>query len=436
MRADTIRPDTRCMVYNYQTKEAVQPCNLSYKDAEHALDIGQTQVRVVLEKRGCYSWSAKVFSTLSPYVQLYAPEDLATIKHQMEYDDLPHPVGTEKCEKIQAVTFVFQGNVEWIRLFIQPSTEAAPALTDTFEPGSGSASLLKKLAQKAQSKSEAGGATNVQVGWTPSFTAPQKVNVYSNVEYLFNIPNAEQNRNQWIGISSLIDRNNGGAQNPDSTINTLEYMAFLPTPRGGCDKHDRTQEDNKNKTGDIYDCGGVEVRPAILTFKIGAEYALDTGALNQINSLGVRLPVAFTKSSAITVTPTFGFEAGRNFETESDLHVSSDIFRWLVGTDASYRFRPYPTWLLGTKPYTLSGTFRARFPRTNEEFSTIYNNATQYSADTRTRIYGKAQLSIPLSKILALSVNYQYGDLPPAFLFFGHTLTLSLTAASPTDYEH
>jgi hypothetical protein len=197
-------------------------------------------------------------------------------------------------------------------------------------------------------------------------------------------------------------------------------MMFLPNRRGG----------------DTYDGSGIEVRPAILTFKSGAEYALDTGALNQINSLGLRLPVAFTKDSRVTITPTFGFEAGRNFETESAVPVSTGIFRWLVGTDASYRFRPYWPWLFGTKPYTLSGTFRARFPRTSEEFSTVYNNTTQYSADTRTRIYGRAQLSIPLSRILALSVNYQYGDLPPAFLFFGHTITLSLTAISPTDYEH
>jgi hypothetical protein len=415
-----VRLDNRCMVYNYRTKEAVQSCNLSYKDAEHALDSGQTQVRIILEKGGCYSWSAKVFSTLSPYVQLYAPEDIASVKHEIEYGISAEPTSddTDKCARIQTVTFAFQGHVEWIRLFVQPSSEDAPALSDTLTAESGSTSLLKRVAQKLQSKTEAGGATNVQVGWSPSFNGPQKVGVYSNLEYLFNIPNAEQNGTQWIGISSLIDRDNRSAQNPKSVINTVTYMAFI------------------HRRSDIKDLRGIEIRPAILTVKTGAEYALDTGSLNQIDSLGLRLPIAFTKNSAFSVTPTFGFETGRNFVTDSHMPVSAAIFRWVLGTDGSYRFKVHPAWLLGTKPYTLNGTFRTRYPRTVEEFDTVYNSATQFSADKRARLYGRAELSVPLSKILAVSALYQYGDLPPSFLFFGHTLSISLKATSPTDYEH
>jgi hypothetical protein len=434
------RSDDNCVVFFNSTAGTThQTCNLSYKNAEHILDTGQTQVRVVLkqEQRGCYSWRANVFSTISPYVQLFAPEDMSSIKHQIDYvDAVMSDTPTGRCKQIRAVTFVFDGNVEWIRLFADTVTEEAPALSDTLDTGAGSSSWLKRVVQKLQTKTEAPGATNVQVGWSPSFNGPQKVGVYSNDEYLLNIPNEYQNGNQWIGISSLIDRDNRGAQNPNSTINTLTYMAFVPTPKHGCKsdetKHTLTQESK----GDLYDCGGFKMRPAIVTAKSGAEYALDSGALNQINSLGVRVPLAFGSVSDFTMSPAFGFEVGRNFITDANLPVSTGIFRWLAGTDASYRFGVHPRWLLGTKPYTLSGTFRARFPRTSEEFSTVYNSMTQYTTDRRTRIYGRATLSVPLSKILSLSVLYQYGDLPPAFLFFGHTLSLSLTAASPTDYEH
>ena len=450
------RPDENCVVFyknktkkkhnskiekqdDAKIKKEQTTCNLSYKNAEHLLDTGQTQVRVVLTKGGCYSWRANVFSTRSPYVQLYAPEDMSTVKHQIDYaphrPDVPDtPAG--RCKHIEAVTFIFDGNVEWIRLFAEPSSEEAPALSDTLDAGTASSSRPKRFVQKLQTITESPGATNVQVGWSPSFNGPQKVGVYSNDEYLLNIPNKYQNSNQWIGISSLIDRDNRGAQNPNSTINTLTYMAFLPTPKHPCKSDERGETLTKESKGDLYDCRGFKIRPAIVTVKSGAEYALDSGALNQINSIGVRVPFAFGSVSYFTMSPTVGFEAGRNFATDAKLPVSTGVFRWLAGTDASFRF-PVPfKWLLGTKPYTLSGTFRARFPRTSEEFSTVYNSMTQYTTDRRTRLYGRATLSVPLSKILAVSVLYQYGDLPPAFLFFGHTLSISLTATSPTDYEH
>ena len=101
----------------------------------------------------------------------------------------------------------------------------------------------------------------------------------------------------------------------------------------------------------------------------------------------------------------------------------------------SYRFKPLFPWLLGTKPYTLGGIFRARFPTTSEEFITVFKSKNYPILDTRARLYGRAELTIPLSKILSTAVVYQYGDLPPAFLFFGHTISVSLTISGPVDSE-
>jgi hypothetical protein len=438
-------PDNNCVVNALSTGLKVQNCVRSYTPAGGALGLGATEVKVTLEnlKRQCYSWRATVFSTLSPYVQLYAPEDIQTLKHGIAFDDSAAPDDPlQRCSHISAVTITFPGYVEWIQLFEQTPTDAAPPLTDPFAPAAAAPSSLKKLAQAVQSRTEGPGASNVQIGWSPSFNGPQKVGVYSNLQYLINIPNKNQNRNQWIGMSSLIDRDNRGAQNPDSTINTIAYMAFLPTPEHHCEEDPNPARERgriipeKGAKGDIFDCGRFKIRPAIVEARTGAEYALDTGALNQINSLAVYFPIALFKLSAVTLTPMFGFEAGRNFVTEANLSAPAGVFRGLTGTDGSYRFKGHPSWLLGTKPFTLSGTFRARFPATSEEFTTIYNMKNLATLSTRARIYGRAEFSVPLSRILSASAIYQYGDLPPAFLFFGHTISIALKATSPTDYEH
>lgn len=114
----------------------------------------------------------------------------------------------------------------------------------------------------------------------------------------------------------------------------------------------------------------------------------------------------------------------------------------MVGADAGYRIYFYHwAWLFGSKPYTINASFRTRFPIEREVFTENIVTSSKVSAlcqtfDTRPRVYGRVELSQPLTRTLTASVLYQYGDLPPAFRFFGHTFSVSLRATSPTDYAH
>jgi hypothetical protein len=385
----------------------------------------------------CYSWRAVVFTASSPYVELLTVDDLTHIPHSFTTNELVSSPETEnRCMNLRSLTFKFPEKVEWIRLFADDPNGNLAALGDTYTPAQGAnSSKFKTFIKKVDSIVGAPGATAIQASWSPAFNGPQKFGVYWNLQYLSNIGV----KNDWLGISSFLDIDNRSAQSPDSSVNTLTYIRFLTSH-------------------DLYDSelNGFKIRPLMVSAKTGAEYSLASDVINQISSATLQFTMVTGsvahQESPFTLTPVAGVEAGANFENRSVTPSASKIFRWVVGADASFRFSIPPlAWMLGNKPFTLSSTFRTRLPTTDEVFTTIstvpampnavppVNNSSTITFENpnrRARIYARSELSFPLSKLLSLSVTYQYGDLPPAFRFFGHTVSISAKASSPADYEH
>jgi hypothetical protein len=402
---------------------------------------GKTTVTVNLapEARACYSWRAVLFSTRSPYVEILAVDDLNSVPHTFTVDEvnLQNSVITngqstteERCKNLASISFEFPKDVKWVRLFADTPTEYLAPLADVSRPSPNSAKV-PSIVKHWNSIAGAPGATAIQASWSPSFNGPQKLGVYWNLHYLENI----RGKNQWLGISSFLDIDNRGQQNPDSAINTITYVAFLTQK----DLWDYCAE-QKDPCKDSY-LYGFKIRPLTLTLRSGAEYALASDVLNQISTASLQATFVWRKianqESPITFTPLVGIEGGVNIGNRAIAPSADNVFRWLAGADASYRFRiPKASWLLESKPFTLIGTFRARRPTTDEVFTTVSSGGTLETPDKRTRVYARSELSFPLMKFFSLSVLYQYGDLPPAFRFFGHTIGLSVKANSPSDYEH
>lgn len=409
------------------------------------LGITKTNVTVLLDRdKACYAWRGKELSSIAPYVQLFASSDMNALSHSISYDASMDPTADAdcRCKNINSVTFTFLGKIFWVRLFAYPHEDHKDDITlsDPLAPKPEPSQGFKSLVQWLQTTTEAPGATDIQLQYTSSFKGQQKLGLYSNLQYLFYVGGQGDDGNhrfgsRWFGVSSLVARDNRGVQDPDSTINTLTFMTFVNAKERECNG------EQSGSYGDILDCSKFQIRPEILELRTGTEYALDTGALNQINSVAARFPMAFGSMSTFTFSQIYGIEGGRNFITEGHLAGSYGIFRGVLGSDASYRFRPHPAWLFGSNPYTLTGIFRARLPAIAEEFSTLIQNKKTNTEtynqilDTRLRPYGRAELTIPLTRIVSTAVVYQYGDLPPAFLFFGHTISASIKISGPADSE-
>ncbi|HLW85907.1 MAG TPA: hypothetical protein VKR60_11890 [Candidatus Sulfotelmatobacter sp.] len=416
------------------------------------LPIATTSVTVLLGRKAtCYGWRAKELSMQSPYVQLYAPEDMDALPHTIKYKGAVHTNASveDRCKDIESVTFTFTGKVRWVRLFADDHDDHPHEVTlsDPLPPAPEPSGWFKRFVQKVQTITEAPGATNIQLQYTSSFNHQQKIGFYSNSLLLVPVGRQDHDGHEshffgyrWFGISSLIARDNRQVQNPESTINTFTFMTYLNTPEVDCEGKTKP-----HRPGDILDCPQFQMRPLILDVRTGAEYALDTSAINQVNSAALHLPMALGSMSTVTFSPMGGIETGWNLVREAHLPTSQTFFRWVVGSDASFRHKPPFPWLLGSKPYTLSGIFRARFLTTSEEFipkeiSTQIGTQTSVRypgrPDRKTRrLYGRAELGIPLSKIVSTAIVYQYGDLPPAFSFFGHTISVAVKIAGPADSE-
>jgi hypothetical protein len=431
------------------------PCFRTASPGNGTFGVTKTNVTVLLgQKKACYAWRAKELSTQWPYVQLYAPEDMNALPHTIEYEKtLNANVSVEdRCKAVESVTFSFTGDVRWVRLFADDHQDHKDEVTlsDPLAPNSepsGRFKKLEKVVQKGETVTEAPGATDIQLQYTSNFSKRQKMGFYSNSLYLLHVGPQEvdedHNRlfgDRWFGISSLIVRDNRQLTNPDSTINTFTFMTYLNTLEHDC----RGRPNAFRSYGDLLDCPKLQLRPVILDLRVGAEYALDTSALNQVNSGALHVPTAFGSMSSVTFSPMGGIETGWNLLSEAHLPAPPRFFRWVAGSDASFRHKPpFPT-LLGSKPYTLSGIFRARRLTTPEEFipkETMTPHTTDgvtyiRSLDRkRLRLYGRAELGIPLSRIVSTAIVYQYGDLPPAFSFFGHTISIAVKISGPADSE-
>jgi hypothetical protein len=341
-------------------------------------------------------------------------------------------IAKNACTHIDSITFYFPGRLRGVYLWAYPKAQRGhvPRVSGNAPPEEPLVGFYK-VADAALTGFERPGGTDVLVSWNYSPSAgPQKVGTYSNLQPLFHIGTSFGNN--WLGLASLVDvdTRTTGAANPDSIINSFVYLSQLPLP-----------ERQWNY---------LSLRPSLIDVRTGFEFAPNVGMLNEVSSVSVRTTFATrfwgTERDSISFSPTEGFEVGKNLFNDiapKPSYESYSIFRWVVGADAGYRVYPYRfAWLLGSKPYSVSASFRVRFPEEPEAFTENYLNAKgnavipSQTLDTRPRIYGRVELSQPLSRTLAATVLYQYGDLPPAFRFFGHAFSVGLRASSPTDYEH
>jgi len=388
-------------------------------------------------KDGCYVWYATALTSDSPFVAIYGPDDMNSLKHEIKRDpevvkQFFEDIAKNACTHIDSVAFYFPGQLRWVQLWAYPKAERGnvPRVSGNVPPP-GPPVGFYKVADAVLTAFERPGGTDVLVSWNYSPSAgPQKVGAYSNLQPLFHIGNSSGNN--WLGLASLVDvdTRTTGASNPDSIINSFVYLSQLPLP------------ERKWKY--------LSLRPSLIDVRTGFEYARNVGMLNEVSSVSVRTTFATrfwgTEKDSISFSPTAGFEVGKNLFNDiapKPSYESYGLFRWVVGADAGYRVYPYRfAWLLGSKPYTVSASFRVRFPEESEVFTENILNAKgnavipSQTLDTRPRIYGRVELSQPLSRILAATVLYQYGDLPPAYRFFGHAFSFGLRASSPTDYEH
>lgn len=386
---------------------------------------------------GCYAWYGEAFSSSSPYVAIYGPNDTNNLKHELKREPttvIGHAteIAGDACTYVDYVVFYFSGKLRWVHLWVLPRHPSVPNVSGKLLDTSGLVDppLFRRAFGAIQQASEGPAGTDVLVSWNLSPTSkPQKYGVYSNLQPLFHFGNV--NSNDWTGLASLVDvdTRTTGALNPDSIVNTFVYIhrfSSSETPN---------QDDPRS------------ARLPMLDIRSGLEYARGADVLNEISSVSASTTFSArswnTEKRALSFSPTLGFEVGRNlFNGASSSHSSYSIFRWVAGADAGTRIYPYKlAWLFGSKPYSASASFRVRLPIERELLTENTLTGSEITAlseclTTRPRIYGKIELSAPLSRILTATLLYQYGDLPPAFRFFGHSFGLSLRASSPTDYEH
>jgi len=383
---------------------------------------------------GCYVWYGEALSSESPFVAVYGPDDMNNLKHEIKRDSetVKHnakEIADNACEYIDSVVFYFPGKLRWVRLWALPQQKHVPTVSGNVAPEQ---TAWYGAIQRA---SEGPGGTDVLISWNfAPGTGPQKYGAYSNLQPLFHIGN--EDRDNWLGLSSLVDLDTRttGRLNPDSVTNTLVYMKGSPSSHKG-----------SSCSSEGPSCS-FSFRPPILDLRTGLEYASGANVLNWIASVAVRTTFAARfwqmEKYSSSFSPTVGFEAGHNLVySGSPAGANYGIARWVVGADAGTRTYPYRlAGLLGSKPYTVTGSFRVRFPLVAEDFTTNVgqspNLTLSQNLTTRPRVYGKVELSQPLSRIVSASVLYQYGDLPPAFRFFGHTFAVSVRVSSPGDYEH
>ena len=269
-----------------------------------------------------YSFSATLFSSLSPQIALLSSDDLNSLPHRLAtYTDAQ---GDRKC----AVRITFPGKVFQIYLNVSGDGSALSNYNPTPEPEKGFKGWFKHWLQDT---TEAPGATDIQVGWNPSFNAPQKVNIVATFQPMKsfksgNYHNESQTlaEKQWYGIFAAVDKEDRAQQDPDSIVTTFDYV-FRSDP------------------ADLTPNLGLSFRPPWFEARTGTELSPKSDVLNQINAVYSRWPLVFSSTeqrSFLTLTPVAGIEAGTNFQNHTVVPTHDAIFRWVAGTDASLRVPP------------------------------------------------------------------------------------------------
>jgi hypothetical protein len=274
------------------------------------------------------------------------------------------------------------------------------------------------------------GAINAQFKYSPGFGSADETSVTVDIEPYWRLNPIKS----WLGYSIVYDYDSRPQKNPDALLlfSTYAFRSCRPTWTSKC-----IEDPNHNPSNRI------RVRPCALNGKPGGlEYAPQRADLNFITAWTCGVPFILDllhQPSWLTLTPTLGIETGVKLETGGNLNSTGFIFRGVPGADASLRW--LWTGLFGAKPLTLTAKYRARIPVTDETFTDAVNTPSGKPLPapiltTRTRNYAEAQVSVPVFKTFSISLTYQYGSLPPAFVNFGQSIQLGIKATSPGDYEH
>ena len=134
-----------------------------------------------------------------------------------------------------------------------------------------------------------------------------------------------------------------------------------------------------------------------------------------------------------TLYPFLGMEAGRNLNRPRvvemipvDLSHYQGIVRGYMGVDATLAMASASR---QSNIFAITGTYRVRIPAIDEPFFETLHQVTTVSLTTKARHWIEADLSytLPSWKYLALSGQYQYGELPPFFPFVNHKFTIGFT---------
>ena len=168
----------------------------------------------------------------------------------------------------------------------------------------------------------------------------------------------------------------------------------------------------------------------------GGEFSRSDPSSNLIfksSALFALRPWKPAKSVYATIYPVLSFEGGKNLnrpgtlaKTPIDLSRYNAIARGVVGAEGTLGFVSADR---KTDNVTLTASYRARIPMFDEPFIMTQHGITTVSLTTKTRNWVEVVLNISPSsfKYLALTVQYQYGELPPVFNFVDHKVSVGLT---------
>lgn len=135
----------------------------------------------------------------------------------------------------------------------------------------------------------------------------------------------------------------------------------------------------------------------------------------------------------LTLYPALGIETGRNLNRPSavdlvpvDLSRYKGIFRGILGADSSIGVASEDR---TTDIFTITGSYRVRFPAIDEPFVKTLHQVTTVDLTTKARHWVEVDItSSPWNwKYLALNATYQYGSLPPLFALVDHKFSIGFT---------
>lgn len=145
-------------------------------------------------------------------------------------------------------------------------------------------------------------------------------------------------------------------------------------------------------------------------------------------------PAAFKSSTfGAGVFPYVGISTGTNLSNSLQPDGSGFVFDGVVGGMVDITFKvPGATWL---QKIELSGTDTLRIPATDEIFTyTHYISQTGKTVSlptlsTKVRNHVKGELDLTIAKPFSISVQYEDGELPPAYKTINNKVTIGIKVA-------